>query len=128
MPDAEDPRTPGSALEIEFARVVDQARQRAVAELGSAGERVFAEVGRLGAVGAARAALSEPAPGDAFVLLFDYSTLDLSLEALAVDARFTGLFSEAEQAAAAARLEQYGWSPPVDGTSATAVLAARPAR
>lgn len=61
------------------------------------------------AVKAARRCLSSHRLSDGFDLLRQKGRLDLSLEALAVDKRFTGLFSDEEANEALTRLLEAGY-------------------
>ncbi len=61
------------------------------------------------AVKTARQLLSGSRCSDGFDALADRGRLDLSLEALAVDRRFTGLFSDEEANRALTRLLQAGY-------------------
>ena len=60
----------------------------------------------------ARRALSGSRPSDGFALLADRGRLELSLEALAVDRRFTGLFTDEEANTALTRLLDAGYRFP----------------
>ncbi len=53
--------------------------------------------------------LSGQRPSDGFQILADKGHLELSLEALAVDKRFTGLFSDEEANEALSRLLEAGY-------------------
>ena len=59
----------------------------------------------------ARRCLSGSRPSDGFDALADRNRLDLSLEALAVDKRFTALFTDEEANTALARLLSGGFFP-----------------
>ena len=63
----------------------------------------------LGGVATARKLVGSPTPSDGFTKLWEMGRLDLSVEALVLDARWKGLFSDQEQAAARRRLTDYGW-------------------
>ncbi|SHK25759.1 Protein of unknown function DUF262 [Pseudonocardia thermophila] len=59
-----------------------------------------------GALGAIRRLVMAPTPSDGFVRLWSVDRLDLTVEALVLDERFSSFFTEAEIAAARRRLEQ----------------------
>ena len=59
-----------------------------------------------GALGAVRRLVMAPTPSDGFVRLWTADRLDLTVEALVLDDRFSSLFTEAELDAARRRLEE----------------------
>lgn len=66
-------------------------------------------IAREEAMAAAHRAMAYHRPSDGFDILADKGHLELSLEALVVDKRFTGLFSDEEANAALTRLLQAGY-------------------
>lgn len=66
-------------------------------------------IAREKAMAAAHRAMAYHRPSDGFDILADKGHLELSLEALVVDKRFTGLFSDEEANAALTRLLQAGY-------------------
>lgn len=65
-------------------------------ELGIPAARMTRSIGELGALSAARRLLSRRRNSDGFALLAQRERLDLSLEALVVQGRFGGLFTDEE--------------------------------
>lgn len=66
-------------------------------------------IAREEAMAAAHRAMAYHRPSDGFDILADKGHLELSLEALVVDKRFTSLFSDEEANAALIRLLQAGY-------------------
>ncbi|TVT56346.1 DUF262 domain-containing protein [Amycolatopsis rhizosphaerae] len=64
-----------------------------------------------GALATARKLLHAPAVSDGFAALWERGRLDLTVEALVIDPRFAGLFTEAELDMARRRLQQFGYQP-----------------
>lgn len=64
-----------------------------------------------GPIEAVRRAVARPG-GDTFSFLWERGRLDLSVEAVMLDERFVGLFTEDERAAARDRLEEFGYEVP----------------
>jgi hypothetical protein len=54
---------------------------------------------------------STPASSDGFAELWERGRLDLTVEALVAEPKFSELFSENEIAVARRRLEQFGYTP-----------------
>jgi hypothetical protein len=84
--------------------------QRSADELGYQPRKLRVMVNQLGAVGAGKRLLAESAVSDGFVLLWERQRLDLSVEALVTDPRFSGLFDPEERAVAQARLDEFGYA------------------
>jgi hypothetical protein len=55
--------------------------------------------------------LASPAISDGFAELWERGRLDLTVEALVAEPKFSELFSENEIAVARRRLEQFGYTP-----------------
>lgn len=64
-----------------------------------------------GALEAARRLLRAPAVSDGFVTLWERGRLDLTVETLVVDGRFSSLFTDEERAVARKRLDDFGYGP-----------------
>jgi hypothetical protein len=96
--------------ESDFAGALNDMIQRCERELGYRPRKLRVLINQLGAVGAVRRLLANRAPSDGFVLLWEKQRLDLSVEALVADRRFTHLFDSDEHATARHRLEEFGFA------------------
>jgi hypothetical protein len=96
--------------ESDLAGALDDVIQRCEQELGYRPRKLRVLINQLGAVGAVRRLLANRAPSDGFVLLWEKQRLDLSVEALVADQRFTHLFDADEHATARHRLEEFGFA------------------
>ena len=63
----------------------------------------------IGGVATAKKLVASTQPSDGFTKLWEMKRLDLSVEALVLDPKWTMLFSDPERRAARRRLEDYGW-------------------
>ena len=106
-------------MEADEAAPADGALDRAVHEIS---ERCRVELGynpryfksmlaQHGALGAVRRLLAAQAVSDGFVFLWEHQRLDLSVESLVLDDRFSHLFGAEEQKVARTRLDDFGYDP-----------------
>ena len=82
----------------------------AAATLGYRAPYFLRMVQERGGLGAAKHLLSGPDPQSGFTRLWELRRLDLSMEALVLEERWSGLFTEDECRTARARLEAYGYA------------------
>jgi len=92
------------------ARMVDIYR-RAQAETGYNATYFLQMVSERGGVGAARHLLHSMTVSDGFTALWERHRLDLSVEALVLEAEFDELFTDDERDIARDRLAKYGYVP-----------------
>lgn len=114
------PSQPDEALEV-AKRAFDSALRSAIEESEQAlhynPRALKVMVSEDGAVGAARRLLQSSSVSDGFVLLWERQRLDLSVEALALDERFTALFTSTERDVARGRLDEFGYVPATAGAT-----------
>lgn len=92
-----------------FDRAVLDLVERCVAELRYNPRYFRVMITQHGALGAIRRLLGAPAVSDGFVKLWENDRLDLTVEALVLDERFAGLFTDGERETARRRLEDFGY-------------------
>lgn len=85
--------------------------ERAKTEANYHATRFIQLVADHGGLQAARMLIMSPTPSDGFVALWEARRLDLTVEALVLDQKWSQLFSEAELRSARQRLSEYGLSP-----------------
>lgn len=95
----------------EFDRAVGRVVERCRDELRYNPRYFRAMIAQYGALGATRRLLHAPAVSDGFVTLWERQRLDLAVESLVVDDRFTHLFTGDERATARKRLADFGHGP-----------------
>ena len=110
VPTAETEGEPDPPLGGEFERAVHTGMDRCMKELKYNPRYFRVMISQHGALGATQRLLSAPAVSDGFVKLWENQRLDLTAEALVLDARFADLFTDAERKVARARLDDFGYS------------------
>ncbi|RTL70275.1 MAG: DUF262 domain-containing protein [Pseudonocardiaceae bacterium] len=99
----------------EFDQVVLDTIDACKKDLGYNPKQFRVMVNQYGALGAVRRLLNAPAVSDGFVTLWEHRRLDLTVEAVATDARFRNLFTEEELAVAIKRLDDFTDAVPKAG-------------
>lgn len=84
---------------------------QAAAALGYRASYFLQMVQERGGLGAAKHLLAGPEPQSGLIRLWELGRLDISMEALVLEGRWAGLFSEVERGVARERLEAYGYAP-----------------
>lgn len=107
---AAPPTVPGTSAEQEFERAMRSVYERARTEGGYTATYFLSMLAERGAVATARKLLHAPTVSDGFAALWERGRLDLTVEALVIDPRFAGLFTEEELEVARRRLEQFGYA------------------
>jgi hypothetical protein len=92
-----------------FASALEQAWEAWRTQAAYTWKRYKPMIRTYGAVGTVKRTVVKPGISPGFAKLRDAGCLDLTMEALVLDARFVGLFTIHEQAAAQNRLEATGW-------------------
>ncbi len=100
---------PTSSLADEFNREMRSLYDRARTEAHYTATYFLSMFAELGGLGTARKLLHAPAISDGFSNLWERSRLDLTVEALVTQPRFTELFTPEELGVAHYRLEQFGY-------------------
>lgn len=98
-------------LEAAFHEAMLDIYRRAKEEAGYTATRYLHMVGEQGGLGAAQSLLASSAVSDGYTQLYLRGRLDLTVEALVIQPRWTPLFSEAELQIARQRLTDYNYSP-----------------
>jgi len=83
--------------------------RKADRELGIKFKNFLDKVVTLGGIGAARHFLADPLQSG-FVSLWEHHRLDLTMEALVLQSKWSGLFTAAELREAKKRLDDHGWT------------------
>lgn len=114
--EAEDELTPAAAqpaqatnIEAEFAQRMRHIYDRARNEANYTASYFLSMLADLGPFATARRLLNAPAVSDGFAALWERGRLDLTVEALVLDPKFTDLFDDHELDAARRRLQQFGY-------------------
>lgn len=84
---------------------------RAKQEAGYNASRFLAMVADQGGLSAARALLHASTVSDGYTALWSRQRLDLTVEALVLDPKWSPLFTEEEFSIAAKRLREFGYTP-----------------
>ena len=99
-----------SDVEAEFAQRMKAAYERGRTEAGYTASYFLSMLAQYGPQETAHKLLASPAISDGFAELWERGRLDLTVEAIVVDPRFSELFSENEIEVARKRLEQFGYN------------------
>ncbi|MGE3659746.1 MAG: DUF262 domain-containing protein [Pseudonocardia sp.] len=124
------PQQPAGPEDGEFARAIFELMERSRVEVAYDPRGLRDMVHELGSVGAARRLLATATPSDGFVRLWQVGRPDLTVEALALDPRFDGLFDDDERVVARRRLDLFasrGAAPDEDVAVLQPQAAAHPA-
>lgn len=115
-PEHEEPEEVSSEAPetADFGRAMLSVYERAKAEADYTASFFLGMISELGPVGTARKLLNAPAVSDGFANLWERGRLDLTVESVVLQPRFTPLFTEEELGRARTRLEQFG-HPFLDG-------------
>jgi len=100
-----------SRLEAEFDQAMRDIYHRALSECCYRATRFLQLVGERGGVAAAKQLLRSPGLPQGLTKLWELGRLDLSMEALILQDRWAGLFTEEEIAVARKRLQDLGFRP-----------------
>lgn len=100
----------GRDLQTKFRARMVAIYRRAVAECDYRPTYFLKMVKERGGIGAARALLHAAAPAQGLMTLWEKQRLDLSVEALVLQAPWSSLFSDEELATARKRLRDLGYS------------------
>lgn len=104
-----------SDVEADFSQRMNAVYDRGRSEAGYDASYFLSMLSQYGPQETAHKLLTSPAISDGFAELWERGRLHLTVEALAVEPKFSELFSESEIAVARKRLEQFGYSPSVSG-------------
>jgi len=97
-------------LEIEFHDAMIEVYRRARSEAGYTATRFLGMVSERGGLETARYLLHAPAVSEGYTALWERGRLDLTVEAVILEARWQPLFSTADRRIAVARLREYGFT------------------
>ena len=100
---------PTGDLVREFHVAMEQLFSRTLSETGYRASKFLAMVTDLGGLETARRLVGAPNPSEGFSVLWELKRLDLTAEALALDVRFQGLFTDDLLERARVRLDEYGY-------------------
>lgn len=100
------------SLEAEFHGAMVNIYWQAKKECNYTAKRFLQLVLDQSGLQAARTLLAKNGVSDGFTALWECGRLDLTMEALVLNAKFSGLFTTDERAVAAARLQAYGYTIP----------------
>lgn len=107
----------GNKPESEFHEAMLEIYRRAKAEADYNAARFLGMVSERGGLETARHLLHAPTVSDGYAALWERRRLDLTVEALILDSRWTLLFSEEERRIAIDRLRDYGFTGPLPDPS-----------
>jgi hypothetical protein len=108
----------GNKLESEFHEAMLEIYRRAKAEADYTAARFLGMVSERGGLETARHLLHAPTVSDGYAALWERRRLDLTVEALILDAKWESLFSDEERRTAVARLQDYGYTGVLPGRDA----------
>jgi hypothetical protein len=94
-------------LETDFDLAMLEIYRRAKTEAGYNATRYLQMLQEHRGLGTARILLHAPKPSDGYTALWERQRLDLTVEALIIEDRWHGLFSDEERAIARKRLQDY---------------------
>lgn len=97
------------SIEVRFDVAMMRIYQRALAEVGYRATRFHNMLCDHGGLETARILLHSSEVSDGYVALWKRGRLDLTVEALILDAEWSTLFSNAEREIARQRLHEYGY-------------------
>jgi hypothetical protein len=100
-----------SDIEADFSQRMKAVYDRGRAEAGYNASYFLSMLSQYGPQETAHKLLASPAISDGFAELWERGRLDLTVEALVAEPKFSELFSESEVAVARRRLEQFGYTP-----------------
>lgn len=98
-------------VQADFAQRMKDVYERGRTEAGYTASYFLSMLSQHGPQETAHRLLASPAISDGFAELWERGRLDLTVEAVVVDPKFTELFREDEVAVAKRRLEQFGYKP-----------------
>lgn len=99
---------PAESAPTEFEHEMREIYHRAKKEANYSATYFLSMLAELGALATARKLVHAPAVSDGFAALWERGRLDLTVEALMIQPRFTELFTDAEVEIARRRLKQFG--------------------
>jgi hypothetical protein len=108
-PADKDVEEPEGDLQAEFRHSMTDAYERAKSEAGYDAAPLRRMMSEHGCVEAAKRIIAIPHISEGFAALWERGRLDLSVEALMIDPRFTQLFTDKEIGAARRSLEQFSY-------------------
>jgi hypothetical protein len=100
-----------SDIEADFSQRMKAVYDRGRSEAGYNASYFLSMLSQYGPQETAHKLLASPAISDGFAELWERGRLDLTVEALVAEPKFSELFSENEIAVARRRLEQFGYTP-----------------
>ncbi|MGB5112346.1 MAG: DUF262 domain-containing protein [Mycobacterium sp.] len=103
--------SPVSDIEADFSQRMKAVYDRGRSEAGYNASYFLSMLSQHGPQDTAHKLLASPAISDGFAELWERGRLDLTVEALVVEPKFSELFSENEITVARRRLEQFGYTP-----------------
>ncbi|HEX7484983.1 MAG TPA: hypothetical protein VF332_02445 [Vicinamibacterales bacterium] len=102
-----------SEIEAQFHEAMLNIYKRAKTEAHYPANRFLGMVVEMGGLATARYLLHAEKVSDGYTALWERGRLDLTVEAMILDAKWRPLFADDERAIAVARLQQYGYSGPL---------------
>ena len=99
-----------SQIEKDFHKEMVSIYTRAKAEVNYPANRYIQLVSEHGGLEAAKILINSDAPSDGYTELWKRERLDLTVEALVIQGKWSSLFEPAEISKAKKRLEEYGYS------------------
>jgi hypothetical protein len=109
-----------TALESEFHEAMLGIYMRAKAEAGYNATRFLGMVSEHGGLETARILLHAATVSDGYTALWERGRLDLTVEAVILQAKWKSLFTKAERQTAIRRLREYEFSGPLPDPTTTA--------
>ena len=100
-------------LETDFHNAMLDVYRRSKSEAGYSAVRFLSMVAERGGLETARYLLHAPTVSEGYTALWERGRLDLTVEAVILEPKWRGLFSEAELRVAVARLREYGYVGPL---------------
>lgn len=100
-----------TGLEADFSQRMKALYDRARSEAGYNATYFLSMLSQYGPQETARKLLASPAISDGFAALWERGRLDLTVEAIVVDPKFSQLFTDDEIGIARRRLEQFNYAP-----------------
>ncbi len=109
---SEDNAMTETGLEADFNEAMIDVYRRAKIECNYNAMYFLRMIGERGGLRAAKDLLDSPAVSSGFTELYLCGRLDLTVEALVLQSRWSSLFTESERTIAAKRLKELGYTPP----------------
>ncbi len=103
---------PAPATEAEFHQAMKEVYERAKREAGYTATYFIQMVAERGGLETAKSLVNSSTPSQGFTALWELSRLDLTVEAVVLDPRFSHLFTSGELQTARRRLADYDYVPP----------------